>query len=83
MMIFDFPRQANDRFGTSVAVGLFGDVDNNLSFANDYIADVAAGAPGRRPNNVTGAGTFQWFFGQDGAQPVFQAGLDQAASSPE
>src|SRR6185503_1265038 len=30
-----FTRQANDRFGTSVAAGLFGDVDNDLFDVND------------------------------------------------
>ena len=73
-----FPSQAGDGFGTSVAAGKFGDVDDDSSARNDLAADFAAGAPFRQPHSVSGAGAFQTFFGQPGGDPVFALGFDEA-----
>jgi hypothetical protein len=78
-----FPRAAGDGLGTSVAIGRFGDVTGDLTQVNDAIADVAAGAPGRDPNGVASAGSFQWWFGRVGDEPTFAAGFDEAIATPE
>lgn len=78
-----FPRSAGDGLGTSVAIGQFGDVTGDLTQVNDTIADVAAGAPGRDPNGVSSAGSFQWWFGRYGNDPTFAAGFDEAIATPE
>jgi hypothetical protein len=59
-----FTRQAGDGFGTAVAAGRFGDIDDDPSSRNDAPADFAAGAPFRQPNGVASAGSFQEFYGQ-------------------
>jgi len=78
-----FTRQAGDRFGSSLAVGKFGDVNDDPATRNDLPFDIAAGAPNRAPNGVANAGAFQWFFGQFSSTPVFAAGFDQARTTPE
>lgn len=77
-------RQAGDLFGSSVAVGRFGDVDGELTVVNDYAYDLAAGQPGRAPGGVTGSGSFQWWFGRGGgSEPTFAAGFDENIATPE
>lgn len=73
-----FPTAAGDAYGTAVAAGHFGDLDDDSCARNDAPADLAVGAPLRRPHNITAAGTFQTFFGQAGSGPIFSLGFDEA-----
>ena len=80
--IFNFPIAAGDSQGASVAIGRFGDVNNDPHDRNDAPADLAIGSPHRTVNGVSDSGTFDQYLGVAGDVPMFIQGFDQHSIQP-
>jgi hypothetical protein len=68
---------AGDGYGNAVAIGRFGDVNNDPKDRNDAPADLAVGSPHRTIGSNSGAGSFQELLGVAGSAPKFIHGFDQ------
>jgi hypothetical protein len=80
--IVDHPIAAGDSAGASVAIGRFGDINNDPGDRNDAPADLAIGSPHRTVGGVSDSGTFDEYLGVAGDVPTFIQGFEQRTIQP-